>query len=101
MIRMRSGCRRCGLTRWRSCRRRSQRSTLKRAEGGLPAVALVIEGLHAFPLGPGLESLADVENAVHASGVPGGGELLEGLLGVGAGSFGVCWAASTAGTSPR
>ena len=62
---------------------------LESAEGGLPAVETVIEGLHAGQLGVQLEGLADFEHAVHAGGVPGGPEQFEGLLGVGAGSFGV------------
>jgi hypothetical protein len=39
--------------------------------------------------GPGLERFADFEDAVHAGGVSGDGELLEGLLGVTAGRLGV------------
>jgi integrase len=38
-------------------------------------------------LGPGLEGFADVEDAVHAGGIPGDGQLLEGLLGVVARGF--------------
>src|SRR5579875_4026944 len=89
MTRTRTGCRRCGLIRWLSCRAGSRRLTLERAEGGLPAVEPVVEGLDAVQFGPLLEGLADFQDPVHAGGVPGDAELLEGLLGVGAGGFGV------------
>ena len=89
MTRPRPECRRSGLIRWLSCPARSQRLTLERAERGLPAVEPVIEPLYAGQLGVRLEGLADFEHAVHAGGVPGGPEQFEGLLGVGAGSFGV------------
>ncbi len=39
--------------------------------------------------GPLLEGFADFEDSVHAGGVPGDGELLEGLFGVDAGGLGV------------
>ncbi len=48
-----------------------------------------IEVLHAGQLGVWLEGLADFEYPVHAGGVPGDAELVEGLPGVGAGGFGV------------
>ena len=89
MTRTLRGCRRSGLIRWPSCPARSRRLTLEGAEGGLPAVEPVIEGLHAVQLGVRLEGFADFEHAVHAGGVPGGAEQFEGLLGVGAGGFGV------------
>ena len=65
------------------------RSTLERAEGGLPVVEPVIEALHAVQLGGRLEGLADVEDAVHAGGVPLSAELVEGLDGIVAGGLGV------------
>ena len=89
MTRRRGGCRRCGLIRWLSCPAGSRRLTLEGAEGGLPAVELVIESLDAVLFGPGLEGFADFEDAVHAGGVPGDGELLEGALGVAAGGLGI------------
>ena len=45
------------MTRWPSCRAGSRCLTLQGAEGGLPAVELVIEGLNAVLIGPGLEAL--------------------------------------------
>ena len=77
------------MTRWLSCRAGSRRLTLQGAEGGLPAVELVVEGLDAVLLGPLLEGLADFEYPVHAGGVPGDGELVEGLFGVAAGGLGI------------
>ncbi len=62
---------------------------LKGAEGGLPVIEPVIELLHAVQLGVRLEGLADFEHSVHAGGVPGDAELVEGLSGVGAGGLGV------------
>src|SRR5690349_15955906 len=89
MIWPRVRCRRCGLIRWPSCPARLPRLTLERAERGLPAVEPVVELLHALQLSVWLEGLADFEDPVHAGGVPGGAELLQGLLGVGAGGLGV------------
>lgn len=77
------------MIRWPSFRAVSLSSTLERAEGGLPAVEAVVQAADAFGVGPGLEGAADVVHAVHAGGVPGDGELVEGLLGVGACGFGV------------
>jgi hypothetical protein len=55
----------------------------------LPAVELVIESLNAVLFSPRLEGLADSEDPVHAGGVPGDGELPEGLFGVAARGVGV------------
>lgn len=77
------------MTRWPSCPPGSPRLTLERAERGLPVVKPVIEALHALQRGVGLEGLADFEDAVHAGGVPGAAELVEGLDRVVAGGFGV------------
>jgi hypothetical protein len=63
--------------------------TLERAEGRLPVIEAVVEGLDAVQLGVGLEGLADFQDTVHAGGVPGAAELVEGLDGVVTGSFGV------------
>ncbi len=89
MTRPQVRCRRCGLTRWPSCPAGSPRLTLERAEGGLPVVEPVVEALHAVHFGVRLEGLADFEDAIHAGGVPGAAELVEGLDGVVAGGVGV------------
>ncbi len=62
---------------------------LESAEGGLPVVEPVIEPLHAFSVGAGLQGLAHVKDPVHAGGVPGAAELVQGLFGVPACAFGV------------
>ena len=77
------------MTRWPSCPAGSPRLTLERAERGLPVIQPVIEALHAVQPGVRLEGLADFEDAVHAGGVPGAAELVEGLDCVVAGGFGV------------
>jgi hypothetical protein len=59
------------------------RLTLERAERGLPVVEPVIEVLDAFQSGMRLEGLADFKYPVHAGGVPGDAQLVEGLPGVG------------------
>jgi hypothetical protein len=86
---MPAGCRTCGLIRWLSFPSGSRRLTLECAEGGLPVIEAVIEVLYAVQLGVRLEGLADFEHPVHAGGVPGDAELVEGLPGVGAGGLGV------------
>src|SRR5215472_15233240 len=87
MTRPPARCQPCGLARWRSCPPGSARLTLERAERGLPAIQPVIEPLHAIQPGVRLEGLADFEDAVHAGGVPGAAELVEGLDRVVAGGF--------------
>src|ERR1700685_4445503 len=72
MTRPRAQCRRCGLTLWPSCPARSPRLMLERAEGGLPVIEPVIEGLDAVQLCVRLEGLADFEDAVHSGRVPVG-----------------------------
>jgi hypothetical protein len=62
---------------------------LKRAEGGLPVIEPVIEGLDAVQLGVRLEGLADFQDAVHAGRWIAPAELAQGLDGVVAGGFGV------------
>src|SRR5271163_1767250 len=89
MTRRLAGCRLSGLIRWPSCPARSRRLTLECVEGGLPVVEPVIEVLYAAQLGVWLEGLADFQHPVHAGGVPGDAELVEGLPGVGAGGLGV------------
>src|ERR1019366_6487049 len=84
----RTGLRRCGSGRWASCQRRSLLLMPQRAEGGLPSVEAVVKPLDAFAPGPWVQGLADFEHPVHAGRVPGAGELVQGLLGVLAGSFG-------------
>jgi integrase len=65
---------------WRGDPAGSRRLTLERAERGLPVIQPVIEALHAVHPGVRLEGLADVEDAVHAGGVPGAAELVQGLM---------------------
>lgn len=75
------------MIRWPSSLAGSRRLTLERAEGGLPVIEPVIEVLYAWQRGVRLEGLADFEHPVHAGGIPGDAELVEGLPGVGAGGF--------------
>jgi len=63
MTRPRVRFRRCGLTRWPSCLARSPRSTLERAERGLPVVEPVIKALHAVQLDAETQAALDTDVA--------------------------------------